>query len=86
MTTTERVKLAREMQEYTQAHPNTCTPMRDFFLSRYGADCLTKCTILILWDDWVKVARMAAISDVHRRGSQWTENGVIVREGLNILR
>lgn len=58
--------------------------MRDCFVKEYGYN-LTKQTLIIIWDDWVKVARMAGVSNVIRRGTEWTENGITIRQGTSIL-
>lgn len=83
MNTTQRVKLATEMVAYVQEH-DTKTPMRDLFVEKYGKD-LKAATVMILFAEWVKVARMAGVSDIQKRGHQWTENSVIIREYMTII-
>lgn len=85
MNANERMNLTNELVEWKTNHPDSNTPMRDLFVYRYGAEGLTKAAILILWDDWCKVARMSGVSNVIRRECQWTENGIVVRDKLNIL-
>jgi len=86
MNTKERINLTQELVEWKANHPESTTPMRDLFVHRYGADCLAKATILIIWDDWCKVARTSGVSNIQRRECQWTENGIVIREKLKIYR
>lgn len=85
MNVEERMKLTQELVEWKTNHPETATPMRDMFVHRYGNDCLTKAAILIIWDDWCKVARTSGVSNIQRRECQWTENGIVIREKLKIF-
>lgn len=77
-----RTNITAKLLKYSLAH-KTETPMRDCFVEKYGYN-ITKQALLVVWDDWCKVARMAGVSNVARRGTEWTENGILIRKGSAI--
>lgn len=79
-----RTKLTCELLSYSIANKETRTPMRDCFVKKYGTN-ITDAALITVWDDMVKVARMSGVSNVERRGNQWTENGIVIRENTTII-